>query len=168
MPKRSLRAPTPGTALTPEKVSAPQQESAPSEAHRTSVLANAVQATENAWLRIEHEYGMLTSEEVSAELGSTNKNLSDNAPSQRKQGKLIGVQRRNTILHPGFQLSNGEIHPEISRLIKAATKLDLPLEELTQWLCAPNEAFGGDKPVNHLNDPDDLLEALHNDFGAQW
>lgn len=134
----------------------------------TPQLASAVQATENAWRRIEYEYGMLTSKQVAVELGSTNKNPSEYAASQRKQGKLIGIQRRNAILHPGFQLSNGEIRPAISRLINTATKLDLPLDELTQWLCAPNEAFGDEKPVNYLDDPDDLLEALHNDFDAQW
>lgn len=131
-------------------------------------LAHAIQATENAWRRMERGYGLLTSAEVAEEMGSIAKNKSEYAASKRKHGELIGIRRRGAILHPGFQFRNGKINPTIPHLIAQSKDLGLPQEELAQWLCSANEAFDGDEPVDHLDDRRAVLDALAADFGAQW
>lgn len=162
--ERTLRA----VLTTSRSIRAAQVAAAAAQETLSPQLARAVQSTENAWRRIERDHGLLTSGEVAEQLGSVAKNQSEYAAAKRKQGKLIGVQRGGAILHPGFQFENGKIHAVVPELISSAAALDLPLDELVQWLCAPHEAFDDDLPVQHLDDAVVLLEALEDDFGATW
>lgn len=115
-------------------------------------FTRAIQATENAWKRVEEEFGLLTSTEVSERVGSKSphRNL---ASGLRKRGSILGVNRLNSYRYPGFQFTpNGEVKAAVPALIKAAEEAGWSDTSLVLWLCNPSGSFGGDRPVDHLED----------------
>lgn len=118
-------------------------------------LARAVQASENVWKDIERKYGMLTSMDVALLIGSKNSSRSI-AADKRAAGELIGVQRGNRYVYPGFQFDreSGKTHPHIPGLIAVAADVGWDHEDLVFWLVSPSEYFGGERPVDHLDDVD--------------
>lgn len=130
-------------------------------------LARVTQATENAWKRIEDEFGLLTSLEVAERLGSRTANR-DLAKTYRKRGRLLGVKRLNSFRYPGFQFtSDGKIRPAIADLASLAEELSWPQEELVLWVCAPSGAFDGARPVDHLDDAD-VVQRARDAATVEW
>lgn len=133
-------------------------------------LARSLQAEVNAWKQIEGEFGLLSSSEVAELLGASpnNRNL---ASEKRRAGKILAVGRGNTFRYPGFQFDRrrGIVHPIIEELIALATGADWPQEDLLLWLCSPSTYFHeADRPVDHLTEPERLLEAAKAQFEATW
>lgn len=119
-----------------------------------SGFTRATQATENVWKHIEDEFGLLTSTEVASRIGSKNPHRAL-ASDMRKRGQLIGVSRLNSYRYPGFQFTpDGTVHQVIAPLLKAAKSAGWSEASLTLWLSNPSGAFGGDRPVDHLDDSD--------------
>lgn len=119
-----------------------------------SGFTRATQATENAWKQIEDEFGLLTSTEVASRIGSKNPHRAL-ASDMRKRGQLIGVSRLNSYRYPGFQFTaDGTVHQVIAPLLKAAKNAGWSEASLTLWLANPSGSFGGDRPVDRLNDSD--------------
>lgn len=131
-------------------------------------MARGVQAAENAWREMEAEFGLFTGKEVADLMGSRSKNRY--ATDKRRAGQLIGVRRRNAFRYPGFQFdrAEGKILPVIPELLKIARKYDKSPEGLAQWLYAPTGQLDGDRPVDHLHEPDRVLEAAENHYGVEW
>lgn len=96
-------------------------------------MARGVQATENAWRDMEAEIGMYSGQEIAKLLGSYAKTGPGYAASQRERRRVIGIRRRNAIVHPGFQLRNGKIREAIPGIIGIARELDAPKSDLAQW-----------------------------------
>jgi hypothetical protein len=65
-------------------------------------VARVAQATENAWQRIDDEFGLLSSTDVARLAGSKTPNRAL-ANSLRLDGKLLAVKRLNSYRYPGFQ-----------------------------------------------------------------
>lgn len=57
-------------------------------------MAAGVQATENAWRRMEEEFGLITGAQVPSHSGSS-QGRGGFASHQRKAGKLLGIKRGN-------------------------------------------------------------------------
>ncbi|UOE43172.1 hypothetical protein [Agromyces larvae] len=130
-------------------------------------LARIAQATENAWKRIEDEFGLLTSTEVAARLGSRNANR-DLAKTYRKRGQLLAVRRLNSFRYPGFQFTrDGQVRSIIPELVALAEEIGWPSEEVVLWLCAPSGAFDGDRPVDHLDEAD-LIRRARETATVEW
>ena len=134
----------------------------------TPQLARAVQATENVWKAIEAEFGLLTSHEV-AKLIGTGKSGRSLASDQRAAGKLIGAKRGNKVLYPGFQfdVGAGKVRPATAPLIATAKEVGWDEEDLVLWLMAPSGYFDGDRPVDHLDDPN-LAEKARRKATVEW
>ena len=84
-------------------------------------LARSLQAAENAWRRIEAEFGMYSSLEVGGILGARKPNR--NAASEKRSGgQVIGILRGNSYRYPGLQFdrNSGGILPVVPKLIAAA------------------------------------------------
>lgn len=131
-------------------------------------MARGVQARENGWRRIEHEFGLLTAPEVADLLGSQSSNRNAYAADRRKKGQLLGVRRRNAYLYPGFQFVGTSVHPLIPELIKVANQHDVELEDLAQWLCLQTRQLAGDRPVDHFDEPERVTNAAIRHFDVQW
>jgi hypothetical protein len=133
-------------------------------------LVRSLQAEENWWRRIENELPSMSSTETAAFLGAkaTNRNF---ASSQRAAGRLLGYARRQAIRYPTFQfdMQRGTVLPVIPELLMLTRGLDVPDEDLILWMAAPSSAFADQRrPVDHLNDREQLLAAAEAHFGAIW
>lgn len=133
-------------------------------------VARSVQAAENWWRTTEDLYPSFSSSEVAWILGakSTNRNL---ASTQRAAGKMLGYARRNTIRYPKFQFDpkTRAVLPVIPELIAVSRGFGVTDEDLVLWLTTPSTYFAAkDRPVDHLDDPERLLSAARDEFGAQW
>lgn len=135
----------------------------------TPELAQGAVATENAWRRMDQEFGLLSAQEASRTLGSRAKGRSTLAHDRRESGQLLGVRRGNAVLYPGFQFDrNGEVHAVIPALIDVARQARRSGEDLAQWICLPSGYLDGDRPVDRLQEPDAVLTAAQGHFGVQW
>ncbi|MBB5640428.1 hypothetical protein [Cryobacterium roopkundense] len=133
-------------------------------------LASSVQATQDAWVRIEVEFGLLTSSQVAEVLGAKPSNRM--LASRKHAAHLIaGLIRRNAVLYPGFQFDrvHGTILPLMARLIGLAVANGWTEHDLLLWLCGPTTSFEEeDRPVDHFHDPDSVIAAATNEFETQW
>jgi hypothetical protein len=133
-------------------------------------LARSLQAAENAWRRIEVEFGMYSSLEVGGILGARKPNRNA-ASEKRSSGQLIGVLRGNSYRYPGFQFdrNRGGILPVVPKLIAAARENGRSDEDLVYWLISPSAYFPElDRPVDHIREEDRLLAAAKDQFEASW
>ena len=135
----------------------------------TPELAQGAMATENAWRSMEQEFGLLSAQEASRLLGSRAKGRSTLAHDRRESRQLLGVRRGNAVLYPGFQFDgNGEVHKVIPALVQLAREARRSDEDLAQWICLPSGYLDGDRPVDRLQDADEVLAAGQGHFGVQW
>jgi hypothetical protein len=133
-------------------------------------LVRSLQAEENWWRRIENELPSMSSTETAAFLGAkaTNRNF---ASSQRTAGRLLGYPRRQAIRYPKFQfdVQRGTVLPVIPELLALTRGLDVPDEDLVLWMATPSSAFADQRrPVDHLDDREQLLAAAEAHFAAIW
>lgn len=130
-------------------------------------FTRSIQATENAWRRIENEFGLLTSTEVAERVGSKSKHR-NLASGLRLRGQILGVQRLNAYRYPAFQFTGtGEVKPAIPKLIEAAAEAGWSTSSLVLWLCNPSGTFSGDRPVDHLDD-DGMVEKAADLMMSDW
>lgn len=132
-------------------------------------LARSLQAQENWWRKIEAEHPWFTSTQAAQQLGrSANRNY---ASQLRKDGKLLGYRRANSYRYPAFQFDprTGDVRPVIGQLLAFTRSCDVPDEDLMLWLCSRTAYFPEqDRPVDHIEDPELLLAAARDEFGAIW
>ena len=129
--------------------------------------ARAVQATETVWRQVERDFGLYSSTEAGALLGAGNRAY---ASSLRKRGELLGVERKNAFVFPGFQLDRvaGTIRPWVKPLLALAEQHERTTADVVLWMMAPTTYLGGDRPVDHVTDPERLLSVAKNAWGVEW
>ncbi|MDJ0354426.1 hypothetical protein [Pseudarthrobacter sp. PH31-O2] len=132
-------------------------------------LARSLQATENAWRKMEAEFGLLSSKEVSEAVGSKSPNRSF-ASDQRAAGKLLAVKRPGGFRYPGFQIDRSEhtIRPVIHDLLKVAQEADRSETSLALWMVSPTGYLDGARPVDELDHPEQVVETARQSFNVQW
>lgn len=137
-------------------------EVSPQQAHRS-------QATENAWRQMERTFGLLTSREVAERVGSAAKSGGSYASDARRHGRLMGVQRLNRLLYPAFQFGPKGPLEVIRDLRSAAEELDVTEESALLWMTAPTTWWGdGSRPVDHLDQPEEVTRAFRDHYGTEW
>lgn len=132
-------------------------------------LARAAQATENAWRRMEHQFGLHSSAQI-AELVGYRSNRTW-ASQQRSAGRLLGVRRGGGFRFPGFQVSPaGRIAPVMADLISAAREHGWSDESLALWLASPSGRMPDDRcPAEFLHDdPERVLSAARAAMQPAW
>ncbi|WP_434615995.1 hypothetical protein [Arthrobacter sp. A5] len=132
-------------------------------------LAAVMQETENTWREMEAEFGLLTSTEVSAAVGSKSPNRSW-ASEQRSAGRLLAINRPRGYRYPGFQVDrvHGVILPVIGRLITVAKKAGWSEASLALWLVASTGYLDDARPVDRLDRGDEVVYAAEQSFNVQW
>jgi len=130
-------------------------------------MAKSIAATERLWIRIEDEFGMLTSEEVTTQFGLP---AEESASALIDQGVIVGVLRRGKLRFPGFQFDfeTKQVWPVIKTLIRIAAEHNYDMVDLTLLMVSPSTYFeGGSRPVDHLDDPD-LPDKIRNKISVEW
>ncbi|MFD0046998.1 hypothetical protein ACFVGV_17590 [Pseudarthrobacter scleromae] len=132
-------------------------------------LARSLAATENAWRKLEAEFGLLSSREVSELVGSRSPNRSY-ASEQRSKGKLLAVKRPGGLRYPGYQFDRTEhaIRPVMADLIRVASEAERSEASVALWMTLPSGYLDGARPVDQLSDPDKVVEAAQQSFNVQW
>lgn len=131
--------------------------------------AYRAQTTENVWRMIDEEFGLLTAAEVAQTVGSTAKSAKSYAADARKAGRLLGVKRMNRLLYPGFQVNDAGPLPVIRQLHNAAQRLEIGEEAVLLWLTAPTTWWDErSRPVDHLEAPEEVLQAFEAHYGTEW
>lgn len=131
--------------------------------------SRAAQATENAWRAMQDEFGLLTAVEVAAQAGASRSNRTY-ASDQRRRGRLLGIKRRNAYLYPGFQFDpdSTSVRPVIGPLLASAALHERSSESVALWLTSPTTYLDGDRPVDHIDDADQVLAAAEGAWGVEW
>lgn len=131
--------------------------------------AYRAQTTESAWRELEREFGLLTATEVARVVGSTAKSAKSFASDAHRAGRLLAVRRLNRLLYPAFQLAGSGPLPVIRGLRQAAERLDVGEESVLLWLTAPTTWWGHiSRPVDHLDEPEEVLRAFEAHYGTEW
>lgn len=130
--------------------------------------ASAAQAHENLIRAAQNEFGLYTSSQVAALMGSKNTSRSF-ASDLRKSGKLFYIERLNTYQYPGFQFDDrGRIKPVIASLVRLAKERGWDVEDAGLWLLSGTRYLHGDRPVDHLDHPDVVIEAAGGAWSVEW
>lgn len=133
-------------------------------------IARAVQAEQNLYTRIEHEFGMLTSTEAGTRMGSRSRAPRNFAATAHRNNTLVAVRQGNSLVYPGFQFGpDGQPLAVMSRLRETAGASGWSEAGLVQWLCSPTTYFDGDRPVDHLTeDPDRVVDVAADALAVSW
>lgn len=139
-------------------------------AHFTAspALARAVQAQQNLYDSIAAEFGLLTSAEAADRVGSRATARRNAATAARTAGRLVALHRGNRLMYPGFQFDARGIRPVIADLRTVADEHDWDEASLIEWMVAPTTYLGGDRPVDVIEEEDELLEVARAAFGISW
>lgn len=130
-------------------------------------VARSVQATENAWRAMEREFGLLSGHQIAEREGSVGG--TSLARDRRRKGKLLGIQRRNTILYPGFQFdAAGGVFPVVLLALSRARELRIDDESLARWFCNPSATLQGLRPADVMGESAHIITALEAGFGVEW
>ena len=133
--------------------------------------ADRSQATENAWRDIDREFGLLGSAEVAAAVGKSGRSY---ASDRRKAGQLLAVRRGGHYFYPAFQLDASGPRQVIKALAEEAATLGVREASVLLWLMTPSTWWDGlgpaaaNRPVDHLDASDQIVEAFRSTFGAEW
>lgn len=133
-------------------------------------ITRAVQAEQNLYTRIEHEFGMLSSTEAGKRMGSRSRAPRNFAATAHRDHALVALRQGNSLVYPGFQFgSDGQPLEVIARLRETADANEWSEASLVQWLCSPTTYFDGDRPVEHLTtDPDRVVEVAADAMTVSW
>lgn len=131
-------------------------------------LARAAQAERNLLHHVEEEFGLLTSSQAGARMGTRSEAQRNLALAARKDGRLLGLPRGRYVLFPGFQFDDHGLRSVIADLIELGRKHNRTEVGLIQWLMSPTTYLHGQRPVDIIEAPDRLLEVAAESFGLQW
>lgn len=131
--------------------------------------ARAAQATENVWREVADDYGLLKSGEVGEILGAS-KNNREFVSIRRNRGELLGIVRNNGYLFPGFQFdrSAGTIRSWVKPLLELAAESNQSAANVLFWMMSPTTYFNGDRPADHVEDGERLLDVARRAWSIEW
>lgn len=131
--------------------------------------ARAAQASENVWRHIASEYGLLSSSEASTLLGARNGNRTY-ASELRRRGELLAARRKNGYVFPGFQFDRrkGTLRSWVQPLLGGAEDADMSHADVIMWMMTPTTYFDGDRPVDHVDNAEVLLDVAERAWNVEW
>lgn len=132
-------------------------------------MARSVQASVNRRRKVFEEYRFLNSQEVAEVLGSRSSNRAL-ASDHRTKGRILGVKRGNGYAYPKFQFDevSHQVRPVIPELIALAQANDWSEEDLLLWLVTPTGYFDDTRPIEHFDDPEDILAGARRRLEPTW
>lgn len=135
----------------------------------SAATVHAVAATEDRWAAIDREFGLLTSAQVAALQGSTNRQL---AYDQRRAGRILGARRgAKRVVYPAFQFDQeGQPRQIIAQLARMGSAAGWTDADVLLWLIASTSYLPDDaRPVDVLaSNPGQVAAAAQAKFTEQW
>lgn len=122
------------------------------------------QKTREAWAEMDAEFGLLTFGEVASLMGvnlGKVKELWDT-------GALIAINHGDEYLFPKFQFLEDKINPVMPDLIAEAEAAGRTDSGLALWMFIPTGYLDGKRPVDILDEPDELLLVARAAFNVEW
>lgn len=123
-------------------------------------LATAIRATERALAAMEAEFGLLDATAVAKLLGA------------HDAAELLVVQLSGEPRYPGFQFDQQarQVKPAIRELLELASSMGRTADGVALWLVGFTTYLGdGVRPVDLIDsEPERVLEAARNAWGAEW
>jgi hypothetical protein len=131
-------------------------------------LARAVQAQQNLHDRIDAEFGLLTSAQAADRMSSRAVARRNAATAARSEGRLLALRRGKYLLYPAFQFEAAGIRPVIAALRDIGDQHGWDEPSLIEWMMAPTTYLGGSRPVDIIDDADQILAVAAETFGVSW
>lgn len=105
------------------------------------------------------EFGLLSGSEVAERAGSRATNARALASSWRTAGRILAVPADQTQRFPGFQFDqDGQPRPVVADVIEHLAS-HLTAWELALWFIGSNSWLGGERPVDVLDEPAEVVNA---------
>lgn len=123
---------------------------------------------QNLFDDIEREFGLFTSTQAGARMGSRSTATRNAATSAHSDGRLLAIRRGRYLLFPGFQFDRNGIRPVIAELKSVARRHDWDDVAVIEWVMAPTTYLSGRRPVDVMDDPSLLLHTAEAAFGVTW
>lgn len=82
--------------------------------------------------------------------------------------RLLGVQRGRYQVYPGFQFDDRGVRPVVYDLAALGLEHGRTEAGLIQWLMAPTTYLHGQRPVDVIDEPEQLLDAARASLAVQW
>lgn len=136
----------------------------------TPETAQRAQATENQWRAMDKEFGLLTSSQVADRVGKSGRSYTH---ARHKAGELLKVRRGGHDYYPGFQVSETGPEPVMAKLAELAEQFNVREASVLLWMVAPATWWDGlgpdeaNRPVDHMDDPEQIVAAFRSTFGDQ-
>lgn len=140
-------------------------------AHLTAAspaLARAVQAQQNLHDSIDTEFGLLTSAQAADQMSSRAIARRNAATAARREGRLLALRRGKYLLYPAFQFDMAGIRPVVADLRRIGDQHGWDETSLIEWLMAPTTYLSGRRPVDIIEDADQLRTLAVEAFGVSW
>lgn len=110
---------------------------------------------ETVWSAIEAEFTLPSEDNVRGRIENIG---ADAEPTMRN---LVRVFIDDRTCCPGFQFqADGSLHPAVIALFQKAMELRIPHNYFSAWMVTASTDLAGSRPVDRLNDLDNLLGAL--------
>lgn len=130
-------------------------------------VSRSIRAACARWVAIEIEFGLLSGADVDALLGQHWPPAGCLAAERR----ILGVATKaGRVLYPGFQfdVEARSVRPIVAEVAQIGLDAGWKDRHILQWFVAANGSLRGDRPVDHLNDREGLLAAVHADLETVW
>lgn len=127
--------------------------------------------THNLWQEVRDEFELLDVDQLAARLvpGDSRTGRTAIRMSHHK-GELVGVSFDGRTYFPGFEIAEGSPRPVIGRLNKVRKESNSTEPSLLLWLVSPTTWWSedGDRPVDHLENEDEVLAAYEASMVIPW
>lgn len=127
--------------------------------------------TLNLWQKVHAEFGLLNVEQLAAKMSPKDykKGLSVSGKAI-KDGNLLGVFFDGEPYFPQFQIEGGLPRPVIAELNKLRKESNASKASLLLWMVSPTTWWSedGDRPVDHLENEDEVLAAYKASMVIPW
>ncbi|MGN5240281.1 MULTISPECIES: hypothetical protein [unclassified Rhodococcus (in: high G+C Gram-positive bacteria)] len=131
-------------------------------------LARAVQAQQNLYDRIDTEFGLLTSAQAADRMSSRAVARRNAATAARSEGRLLALRRGKYLLYPAFQFEATGIRPVIAALRDIGDQHGWDETSLIEWMMTPTTYLSGSRPVDIIDDAEQILTVAAESFGVSW
>lgn len=127
-------------------------------------MEHSRQKTREAWAEMDAEFGLLTIGEVAGLMGVSLGKVKELWDT----GALIAINHEDEYLFPKFQFLEDKINPVMPDLIAEAEAAGRTDSGLALWMFIPTGYLDGKRPVDILDQPDELLLVARSSFNVEW
>lgn len=86
-----------------------------------------------------------------------------------EDGELLVVQHDGSARFPKYQFSGPSVRDVIPTLLALAKRNGIPTWDLCYWMVSGSSMFAAqDRPMDHLDNPEELLTAARYEFETVW